>query len=114
MWGTFWETRRYGSIRSKNQIGVSPRTRCVVPKQSWKSEGDFLAPWSSRVGTGYTETIVLGVKWVAVAPFERKIGPNESYGRAASVGAVPGAKTAQIRAKNIVVTPDSPPQAVLC
>ena len=45
------------------------------------------------------------MKWVAVAPFELKLGPNESYGRAASVGTPPGAKTAQIRAKIIVKLP---------
>ena len=44
-------------------------------------------------------------KWVAVAPFELKLGPNESYGRAASVGTPPGAKKAQIRAKIIVKLP---------
>ena len=33
------ETGRHGSVRSKNQKGVSPRTRCVVLKQSQKSEG---------------------------------------------------------------------------
>ena len=65
----------------------------------------FEAPWSSRVGTGYTETIVLGVKWVAVVPFELKLGPNESYGRAASFGTPPGATKAQIRAKIIVKLP---------
>ena len=51
---------------------------------------------------GCTEAIVLGVKGVAVAPFELKLGPNESYGRAAYVGTPPGAKKAQIRAKIIV------------
>ena len=35
------ETGRHGSVRSKNQIDVSPRTRCVVLKQSWKSEWRF-------------------------------------------------------------------------
>ena len=44
-------------------------------------------------------------KRVAVAPFELKLGPNESYGRAASVGSPPGAKTAQIQAKIIVKLP---------
>ena len=34
-----------------------------------------------------------------MAPFELKLGPNESYGRAASVKPPPGAKKAQIRAK---------------
>ena len=67
--------------------------------------GDFPAPWSSRVGTGCTQTTVLGVKWVAVAPFELKIGSNESYRRAASVGTPPGAKKAQIRAKIIFKLP---------
>ena len=42
------------------------------------------------------------MKRVAVAPFELKLGPNESYGRAASVKPPPGAKQAQIRAKIIV------------
>ena len=42
---------------------------------------------------------VLVTKRVAVAPFELKIGPNGSYGRAASVKPTPGAKKAQIRAK---------------
>ena len=42
------------------------------------------------------------MKWVAVAPFELKLGPNESYRRAASVKPPPGAKTAQIRAKIVV------------
>ena len=42
------------------------------------------------------------MKWVAVAPFELKLGANESYGRAASVKPPPGAKKAQIRAKFII------------
>ena len=42
------------------------------------------------------------MKWVAMAPFELEIGPNESYGRAASVKPPPGDKKAQIRAKIIV------------
>ena len=41
------------------------------------------------------------MKWVAVAPFELKLGPNESYARAASVKPPPGANKAQIRAKII-------------
>ena len=64
--------------------------------------GHFLAPRSSRVGTGYTDTIVLGVKWVAVAPFEVKLGANGSHARSASVKPPPGTKNAQIRAKIIV------------
>ena len=51
----------------------------------------------------------LGMKWVGVAPFELKIGSNESYGRAASVGTPPGAKKAQIRAKIIVKLPINRP-----
>ena len=39
------------------------------------------------------------MKRVAVAPFELKLGPNESYGRAASVKPPPGAKKTRIRAK---------------
>ena len=42
------------------------------------------------------------MKRVAVAPFELKLGPNESYGRAASVGTRPGAEKAQFRAKIIL------------
>ena len=34
-----------------------------------------------------------------MAPLELKLGPNESYGRAASVKPPPRAKKAQIRAK---------------
>ena len=49
--------------------------------------------------------MILVTKQVAVAPFELKLGPNESYGRAASVEAPPGPKTAQIRAKIIVNLP---------
>ena len=41
------------------------------------------------------------MKRVAVVPFELKLGPNESYGRAASVKPPPGAKKTQIRAKII-------------
>ena len=39
------------------------------------------------------------MKRVAVAPFELKIGANESYRCAASVKPPPGTKKAQIRAK---------------
>ena len=35
------EMGRHGSVRSKNQADVSLRTRWVVLKQSWKSEGTF-------------------------------------------------------------------------
>ena len=96
------ETGRHGSVRSKSQIDVSPRTRCVVLKQSWKSEGRFpgsleLPSWNRLQTNDF-----VGVKWVAVAPCELKLGPNESYGRAASVKPPPGAKKAQIRAKIIV------------
>ena len=48
-------------------------------------------------------------KRVAVAPFELKLGPNGSYGRAASVKPPPGAKKAQIRAKIIVKLPINRP-----
>ena len=64
-----------------------------------------MAPWSSRDGTSCTETILSGVKRVAVALFELKLGPNESYRRAASAKPPPGAKKAQIRAKIIVKLP---------
>ena len=43
--------------------------------------------------------MILLTKRVTMAPFELKLGPNESYGRAASVGTPPGAKRNQIRAK---------------
>ena len=46
-----------------------------------------------------------------MAPFELKIGPNESYGRAASVGTPAGAKTAQIRAEIRVNLPPVARQA---
>ena len=49
--------------------------------------------------------MILVTKRVAVAPFELKLVPNESYGRAASVGTPPGAKKAKIRAKIIVKLP---------
>ena len=49
--------------------------------------------------------MVLVTKRLAVAPFELKLGPNESYGRAASVGTPPGVKKSQIRAKIIVKLP---------
>ena len=88
-----------GSVRSKNRIDVSPRTRCVVLKQSWKSEGRFPSSLELPSWNRLHKTIVLGVKRVAVAPFELKLGANGSYRRAASVGTPPGAKTAQIRAK---------------
>ena len=45
------------------------------------------------------------MKRVVVAPFELKLGPNESYGRAASVGTPPRAKNPQIQAKIIVKLP---------
>ena len=35
------KTGRRGSVRSKNQIDVSLRTRCVALKQSRKPEGTF-------------------------------------------------------------------------
>ena len=93
------ETGRHGSVRSKNQIDLSRRTRCVVLKQSWRSEGTSpgtleLPSWN-RLHTDKC----FGVKWVAVVPFELKLGPNEYYGRGASVKPPPGAKKAQIRAK---------------
>ena len=43
--------------------------------------------------------MMLVTKRVAMAPFELKFSPNESYRRAASVEPPPGAKKAQIRAK---------------
>ena len=49
-------------------------------------------------------TIVLGVKWVAVAPLEVKLGPNESYRHTAFVKPPPGATKAQIRGKIIVTS----------
>ena len=55
------------------------------------------------------QNMILVTKRVAMAPFELKLGPNESYRRAASVGTPPGAKTAQIRAKIIVKLPINRP-----
>ena len=49
--------------------------------------------------------MILVTKRVAVAPFELKLGPNESYGRAASVKATLGAPKAQIRANIMVKLP---------
>ena len=89
-------------FEAKNRIDVSPRARCVVRRQSSSpggQRGDLLAPWSSPVGTGCTETIFLGVKRVAVAPFELKISANEPYGRAASVKPPPGAKRPRFEPK---------------
>ena len=54
---------------------------------------------------------VLVTKRVAVAPFELKIGPNESYRRAASVGTPPGSRKAQIRANIAVKLPINRPVA---
>ena len=90
------ETGRHGSVRSKNQIDVSPRTRCVVLKQSWKSEGRFPCPLELPTWNRLHKNTVLVTKRVAVAPFELKIGPNESYGRGASVGTPPRAQKTQI------------------
>ena len=49
------------------------------------------------------------MKWVAVAPFELKLGPSESYGRAASIETPPRAQAAQIRAKITVNLPPGGP-----
>ena len=46
--------------------------------------------------------MILVTKRGVVAAFELKLGPNESYRRAASVGTPPGAQKAQIRVKIIV------------
>ena len=108
------ETGRHGSVRSKNQIDVGLRTRCVVLKQSWKSEGRFPGSLELLSWNRLHENTVLVTKRVAVAPFELNLGPNESYGRAASVGTPPGAKTAQIRAKIIVKLPIHRPWRPLC
>ena len=86
-------------IEAKNQIGVSPRTRCGVLRQSRKSEGRFPGSLELASSNQLHTNDCFGVKWVAVAPFELKLGPNESYRRAASVETPPGAKTAQIQAK---------------
>ena len=82
------ETCRHGSVRSKNQRDVSPRTRCVALKQSRKSEGRF--PGSLELPS-----------WKRLHK-NRVFGPNESYGRAASVKPPPGAKKARIRANFFV------------
>ena len=87
---------------SKKQIDVSLRTRCVVLKQSQKSEGIFPGSLELLSWNRLHKNTVSITKRVVVAPFELKHGPNESYGRAASVGTPPGAQKAQIRPKNIV------------
>ena len=79
-------------FEAKKQIDASPRTRCVVLKQSWKSEGRSLSPLELPSWTRLHKNTVLVTKRVAVALFELKIGPNGSCGRAASVGTPPGAK----------------------
>ena len=99
------ETGRHGSVRSKNQIDVSLRTRCVVQKQSWKSEGTFPSSLELPSWNRLHKSTALVTKRVVVAPFELKLGPNESYGRPASVKPPPGAQKAQIRAKIIVKLP---------
>ena len=88
---------------------MSPRTPCVVPKQSWKPEGRFPSTLELPSWNRSHKKTVLVTKRVAVAPFELNIGPNESYGRAASVGTPPGAQKAQIRAKFIVKLPINRP-----
>ena len=90
------ETGRHGSVRSKNQIYVSLRTRCVVLKQSRKSEGRFLGSLELQSWNQSHKNTVLVTKRVTMAPFELKLGPNESYGRAASVGSPPGAQNDNI------------------
>ena len=96
------ETGRHGSVRSKNQIDVSPSTHCVVLKQTRRSEGRFPSSLELPSWNRLHRDNCFGVKWVVVAPFELKIGPNKSYRRATSVKPPPGAKKAQIRAKIIV------------
>ena len=49
--------------------------------------------------------MILVTKRVAVAPLELKLSPNESYGRAASVGTPAGAQKAQIQATIIIKLP---------
>ena len=84
---------------------MSPTTRCAVLKQAGKSEGRFPSSLELLSWNRLHKNTVLVTKRVAVAPFEPKIGPNESYGRAASVGTPPGAKKTQIRAKILVKLP---------
>ena len=103
IWGTFWSRNRSSWLSSKQKLNrCEPQDTLRCSNSPGSQRGDLLAPWSSRVGTGCTETTVLGVKWVAVAPFELKLGPNESSGRAASVKPPLRPKKAQLRAKIIV------------
>ena len=44
--------------------------------------------------------MILGTRWVAVAPFELKISPNGSYRRAASFKTLPEPKTAIFKPKS--------------
>ena len=89
-------------FEAKNKIDVSLRTRCVVLKLSWKPERTFPSSLELSSWNRLHKKTVLVTKRVAVVPFGLKIGPNESYRRAASVGTPPGDKKGQIRAKIIV------------
>ena len=75
----------HDSVGSKKQPDLSLRTRCVVPKQSQKPEGTFPSIPALPTRNWFTEIIVLGMKRVAVAPFELKLSPNGSYRRTASI-----------------------------
>ena len=79
------ETGRHGSVRSKNQIDVSPRTRCFVLKQSRKSDGRIPSSLELPSWNRLHKDTVFVTQRVAVAPFELKLGPNEYYGRATCV-----------------------------
>ena len=103
------ETGRPDSARRANWVDVGLWARCVVLKQSWKSEGIFPSSLELLSWNLLHKNTVLVTKRVAVAPFDLKISQNESYRRAASVGTPSGAKTAQIRAK---ITVNLPPGAL--
>ena len=86
------ETGRHGSVRSKNQIDVSPRTRCVVLKQSRKSEGRFPSSLELPSWNWLHKNTVLVTQRVAVAPFELKLAQMNPTGAPRSLEPLPEPK----------------------
>ena len=83
------------SVPSSN--GSVSRNNWSVPRKSWSHKN-----------------VILVTKRVDVAPFELKLGPNESYGRTASVGIPPGAKKVKRRTNIIIKLPIHRPWRPLC